>query len=276
MAIASPRSTVRLNNGTRMPMFGLGCTPADEGQDTEQAVTAALRAGYRLIDTASVYENEAEIGRAIRAAAIPRNDIFLSTKVWNSDLGYDRTLAAFDRSLELLQVEYMDLYLIHWPLIRLRRESWRALHRLLEDGRCRAIGVSNFAIRHLEEIIGETGVVPSVNQVEFNPFLNQRRLHEWCRRKDILLQTHTPLPGHARRRERKLRETAEQYGKSPAQLLVRWALQKGVAVLVRSLDPDEIVEQAAVFDFEISLPDIDAMDSLHENLRVGWDPTNAP
>lgn len=276
MAVATMRSTVRLNSGARMPMFGLGCTQTERGDDTVRAVDAALASGYRLIDTASVYENEADIGRALRSASIPRADVFLTTKVWNSDLGYDRTLSAFDRSLELLNVEYIDLYLIHWPLIRLRRESWRALVKLLEDGRCRAIGVSNFAIRHLEEIISETGSVPAVNQVEFNPFLNQRRLHEWCRRKDILLQTHTPLSRHLRRRARRLREIAGQYGKSTSQLMVRWALQKGVGVLVRSLDPREITEQADVFDFEISLRDIDAMDSLHANLRVGWDPTNAP
>jgi diketogulonate reductase-like aldo/keto reductase len=265
-----------LNNGIRMPMFGLGCTHAEDDQNTEEAVLAALEAGYRLIDTASVYENENDIGRALRSSAVSRADLFLATKVWNSDLSYDRTLLAFDRSLEALRVEYLDLYLIHWPLIRLRRESWRALTRLLEDGRVRAIGVSNFAVRHIEEIIGETGVVPAVNQVEFNPFLNQRRLHEWCRRKDILLQTHTPFSKRARRRARHLDEIAAHYGKDAAQLLLRWALQKGVGVLVRSLDPQEIARQSRVFDFEISLRDMDSMDSLHENLRVGWDPTNAP
>lgn len=257
-------------------MFGLGCTQAGEENDTERAVLAALETGYRLIDTASVYENEADVGRALRAAAIPRHDIFLATKVWNSDLGYDQTLTAFDRSLELLQVEYIDLYMIHFPLIRLRRESWRALGKLLEEGRCRAIGVSNFAIKHVQEIVAETDALPAVNQVEFNPFLNQRRLHEWCRRKNILLQTHTPIPKQTRRRERRLSEIAEPYGKSAAQLLLRWALQKGVGVLVRSHDPQEIADQADIFDFEISLRDVDAMDSLHENLRVGWDPTSAP
>ncbi len=276
MAISSPRSTVRLNNGVRMPMFGLGCTQPDEGDDTERAVLAALEAGYRLIDTASVYENEADVGRALRSASIPRDDVFLATKVWNSDLGYERTLAAFERSLELLQVEYIDLYMIHFPLIRLRRESWRALESLLDTGRCRAIGVSNFAIKHIEEIAADSDVMPAVNQVEFNPFLNQRRLHEWCRRKDILMQTHTPVSKQTRRRERRLTEIAEPYGKSAAQLLLRWSLQKGVGVLVRSLDPDEIAEQADIFDFEISLRDVDTMDSLHENLRLGWDPTSAP
>jgi methylglyoxal/glyoxal reductase len=259
-----------------MPMFGLGCTQPGEEDDTRGAVIAALENGYRLIDTASVYENEADVGRGLRAAAIPRDDVFLATKVWNSDLGYDRTLAAFDRSLELLQVEYIDLYMIHFPLIRLRRESWRALGKLYEDGRCRAIGVSNFAIKHIDEIVDETGVLPAVNQVEFNPFLNQRRLHEWCRRKEILVQTHTPVSKQTRRRERRLSEIAGPYGKSPAQLLLRWALQKGVGVLVRSLDPQEIADRADIFDFEISLRDVDAMDSLHENLRVGWDPSSAP
>ena len=257
-------------------MFGLGCMPTDRPLETERAVWAALENGYRLIDTASVYENEPEIGRALRSATIPRADVFLATKVWNSDLGYDRTLTAFERSLDRLSVEYVDLYLIHWPIIRLRRESWRALGKLLEDGRCRAIGVSNFAIRHVEEIIGETGAAPAVNQVEFNPFLNQRRLHEWCVRKQILLQTHTPHTRRQRRRAQKLLEIAERYGKTPSQLMIRWALQKGVAVLVRSLDPVEIAEQSKVFDFEVSLRDLDAMDSLHENLRVGWDPTNVP
>ena len=276
MAVATPRSTVRLNSGARMPMLGLGCTPTDRPPRTVDAVVAAIESGYRHVDTASVYENEADVGRALRRVSIPRADVFLTTKVWNSDLGYDRTLAAFDRSLELLDVEYVDLYLIHWPLIRLRKESWKALGKLAADGRCRAIGVSNFAIKHLDEIIGETGNLPAVNQVEFNPCVNQRRLHEWCRRKDILLQTHTPIATHPRRSVKKLAEIASRYRKSPAQLMVRWALQKGVAALVRALDPVEIAEQADVFDFEISLPDIDAMDKLHSNSRVRWNPNSAP
>ena len=257
-------------------MLGLGCMSTDDRHETERAIVAAVEAGYRSVDTASVYENEAEIGRALRRVSIPRADMFLATKVWNSDLGYDRTLAAFDRSLKLLGVEYVDLYLIHWPLIRLRKESWKALGKLTGEGRCRAIGVSNFAIKHLDEIIGETGERPAVNQVEFNPCVNQRRLHEWCRRKDILLQTHTPLATHPRRSTRKLAEIATGYGKSPPQLMVRWALQKGVAALVRTLDPVEIVAHADVFDFEISLRDIDTMDKLHSNSRVRWDPNSAP
>ena len=276
MAVATLRSTVRLNNGVKMPMLGLGCSPTGRRNETERAVVAAIEAGYRHVDTASVYENEADVGRALRRVSIPRADVFLATKVWNSDLGYDRTLAAFDRSLKLLGVDQIDLYLIHWPLIRLRKESWKALGKLAADGRCRAIGVSNFAIKHLDEIIGETGERPAVNQVEFNPCVNQRRLHEWCRRKDILLQTHTPLVTHPRRSARKLAEIAMRYGKSPAQLMVRWALQKGVALLVRSLDPVEIVAHAEVFDFEISLPDVDAMDKLHSDARMKWDPNTAP
>lgn len=256
-------------------MIGLGCVRADPGE-TERAVRSAIERGMRLVDTASVYENETEVGAALRSASVPRADVFVSTKVWNSDLGYDRTLKAFDRSLAELGVEYIDLYMIHWPLIRLRRESWNALRRLLGEGRCRAIGVCNFAPHHITEIAGETGVIPAVNQVEFNPFLNQGRLHEWCRRKDILVQTNRPFSKPGRLRDRRLQETAERYRKSTAQLVVRWALQKDVAVLLRSSDPERIAECADVFDFEISLPDMDTLDSLHQNARVSWDPSRVP
>lgn len=257
-------------------MVGLGCIASDDPVATERAVATALESGYRLIDTASVYENEHSIGRALRSASITRDDLFVTTKVWNSDLGYDRTLSAFERSIDKLQVEYLDLYMIHWPLIRLRTDAWRALKRLLDDGRCRSIGVCNFAIRHLEEIVSATGVVPAVNQFEVNPFLNQNRLREWCRRKDVLVQTNTPLSRLKRRHRALLHAMAERYGKTPEQVLIRWALQMDIAVLIRSVDIEQIRTQAHVFDFELSLPDMDTLNSLNENMRIGWDPTNAP
>ena len=257
-------------------MMGLGCVPPEQPDDTRVAVEAALEAGYRLIDTASVYENEAEVGRAINGSSIPRQDIFLTTKVWNSDQGYDRTLAAFDRSLELLGLEYIDLYLLHWPLIRLRKESWRALEQLVTDGRCRAIGVSNYAVRHLQELLSSSSSVPVVNQVEYNPFLHQRQLQEWCRTHNIQLMTHTPMPHRPRRRAKPLLEMASRYGRTPAQMMIRWALQKDVAVLTRASTPEEIRSNGQVFDFEIGLKDLDILDGLHQNLRVGWDPTKSP
>jgi diketogulonate reductase-like aldo/keto reductase len=259
-----------------MPMVGLGCVQTDDHWRVEQAVTAAIGEGYRLIDTASVYGHEEAVGRALQAAAIPRQDIFLTTKVWNTDLGYDETLRAFDRSATALGVDYIDMYMIHFPLLRLRTESWRAIVRLQEEGRCRAIGVSNFAVRHIEEIVGETGQYPAVNQVEINPFLMQKKLHEWCRRKEIQIQTNTPLPRQRRRHRRFVAQLAEQYGRTPGQILIRWALQSDIAVLIRELEPNRIAELADVFSFEISLRDIDALNGLNENLRVGWNPDSAP
>lgn len=259
-----------------MPMVGLGCIQTDEPGKTEAVVESALGFGYRLLDTASVYENEIEIGRAMRNSSISRPDIFLTTKVWNSDLGYDRTLTAFHTSLDKLGVDYIDLYMIHFPLLRLRKESWRALSKLVEDGLCRAIGVCNFTVRHLEEIISETGVVPAVNQIEINPFLIQRKLHDWCRRKEIQVQTNTPLSRQKRRHRQQLAEIASSYQKTPRQVLIRWALQSNIAVLVRSLDPAEVEEQADVFDFQLSLRDMDKLNSLNENMRIGWNPEHAP
>jgi diketogulonate reductase-like aldo/keto reductase len=276
MAVAGLRSTVRLNNLNRMPMFGLGCRRTESDLQTERAVSAALERGYRFIDTASVYENEAAVGRAIRASSIPRHDIFVSTKVWNSDQGYDRTLAAFDRSLRTLGLEYLDLYLLHWPMIRLRTESWRALVRIVEGGRCRSIGVSNFTIRHITELVNATGVVPAVNVVEFNPYLNQAGLLRWCASHEIQLITNRPVPRGNRLRDRRLLDIAGHYGREPDQILIRWGVQKGVAVLTRTMEPAEISRHADVFDFEISLKDMDVLGSFHENRREHWDPTKAP
>ncbi len=259
-----------------MPVSGLGCRRSESDDDTARSVGAALAAGYRLIDTASVYENEMAIGRALKDASVPRHDLFITTKVWNSDQGYDRTTAAFESSLDALGLEYLDLYVLHWPMIRLRTESWRALAHLAETDRCRAIGVCNFTIRHLEEIINDTGVVPAVNQVEFNPYLNQAGLLRWCSNHEIQLVTNNPIPQGSRLRDPRLVEIAGHYGKSSSQILLRWDIQKGVTVLTRATDPERITEHADIFDFEISLKDMDSLNSFHENLRVGWDPTKAP
>jgi methylglyoxal/glyoxal reductase len=259
-----------------MPMFGLGCRRAESDEQTERSVEAALEVGYRLIDTASVYENERAIGRALRSSSVPRRDLFITTKVWNSDQGYDRTIEAFENSLNALNVEYIDLYLLQWPMIRLRTESWRALVKLAETDRCRAIGVCNFTIRHLEEIINDTGVVPTVNQVEFNPYLNQAGLLRWCHSHEIQLVTDNPIPRGNRLRDPRLVEIAGHYGKSPSQILLRWNVQKGVTVLTRASGTEEVAEHADIFDFEISLKDMDWLNGFHENYRVHWDPTKAP
>jgi diketogulonate reductase-like aldo/keto reductase len=257
-------------------MFGLGLVETDEPAETEAAVAAAIETGIRLIDTASVYRNEREVGNAVRNSPVSRSDLFVTTKVWNSDLGYDATLRAFDRSLEALGLDYLDMYMIHWPLIRLRREAWRALGRITADGRCRTIGVCNFTSRHLEEIIGETGTVPAVNQVEINPFIQQAKLHDWCRRREILVQTHTPVSHLTRRKGRVVHDMAERYGRTANQILLRWGLQRDLSVLLRTLDPSSIAQARGVFDFELGLPDMDTLNSMNANLRTGWDPTKSP
>lgn len=271
------RSTVKLNNGVEIPRLGLGVFRAAPGAETREAVRYALEYGYRHVDTAAVYGNERDVGLALRDSGVPRGEVFVTTKLWNSDQGYDSALHAFDSSLDALGLEYVDLYLIHWPVPgSRRRESWRALTKLLADGRVRAIGVSNYMVRHLEELLGESSAVPAVNQVEFNPFLYQRELLEFCQRKGIRLEAYSPLTKGYRLNHPVVAEVARRHGKTPAQILIRWCLQRETVVIPKSSRPDRIRENANVFDFELSAADLATLDGLNENLHTGWDPTNAP
>jgi diketogulonate reductase-like aldo/keto reductase len=267
---------VTLNNGIEMPLLGLGTYTMRRGKETEDAVLWALEAGYRLIDTATLYENERSVGRAIKKSRVPREEVFVTTKLWNDDHGYKRALAAFHESLGRLGLEYIDLYLIHWPVERLRGDSWRALETLLADGKCRAIGVSNYMIRHLEKLLESSGTVPAVNQVEFSPFLFQRGLLDFCRESGIQLQAYSPLTRGRRLRDPALARIAERYGKTRAQVLIRWALQHGVVVIPKSSHRDRIRENAEVFNFSVSPDDMEWLDSRGEDLHTDWDPTDAP
>ncbi|MGA2875547.1 MAG: aldo/keto reductase [Nitrososphaerales archaeon] len=258
-----------------MPVFGLGVYQIS-GRPAMEAVKFALGIGYRLIDTASLYGNENEVGVAIRDSGIPRKDLFVTTKLWNSDQGYDKALRAFDQSVKLLGLEYVDLYLIHWPVPSLRKESWDALAKLQKEGRCRAIGVSNYTVRHLEELLDHSDVVPSVNQVEFNPFLYQKELLDFCNEKGIQLEAWGPLTRGARLRHRVIVDMARRYSRSPAQIIIRWSLQRDVVVIPKSSKPERIRENSQVFDFEISRDDMTKMDFLSEDLHTGWDPTDEP
>lgn len=269
-------STAILNNGIEMPVLGLGTYQISTRKSALNAVQWAIEAGYRHLDTASMYGNEREVGQAIRQSGMPREDIFVTTKLWNSDHGYDSTLSAFDRSLKRLGLDQVDLYLIHWPVENLRRESWRALETLLERGKCRAIGVSNYTIRHLEEILRESSTVPAVNQVEFSPFLYQRDLLKFCRDQGIQLEAYSPLTKANRLSDPRLQTIGSKYDKSPAQVLIRWALQKGTVVIPKSSRKERIYENADVFDFDLSQQDMDQLDSCHENYRSTWDPTDEP
>ncbi len=270
------QSTVKLNNDVRMPILGLGVYQSPPGRVTRNAVNFALRIGYRHVDTARIYGNEADVGEAVRESGVPREDLFVTTKLWNSDQGYDSTLRACEASLKRLGLDYLDLYLVHFPVPDVRKESWRAMETLLKKGRCRAIGVSNFTIRHLEELIEESHVIQSVNQVEFHPFLYQKELLKYCQNRGIQVEAYSPLARGERLKHPRIISLATKYSKTPAQLMIRWGIQHGLVVIPKSTREERIRENSQVFDFDISDDDMRSLDSLNEDLRLNWDPTNVP
>lgn len=267
---------LKLNHGNLIPQLGLGVWQISPGK-TSDAVLAALEAQCRHIDTASAYGNEESVGAAIRMSGIPRERIFVTTKLWNSDHGNPER--ALDTSLRKLKMDYVDLYLIHFP-VRQRRQSWRALEALQRKGKTRSIGVSNFTIAHLSELLAESETVPAVNQVEFHPYLYQQDLLAFCQAKGIVIEAYSPLTHGERLKDPKLVAIAKKYSssetKSTAQILIRWALQHGLVVIPKSSNPRRIRENADVFDFEISDEDMRLLDRFNENLRTCWDPTGAP
>ncbi len=260
-----------LNNGVEMPLLGLGVYDMYQSE-AEQATEWALEIGYRLIDTASMYENEVEIGNGIRQSGIDRKDIFLTTKVNNADQGYDKTLRAFDQSMKKLNAEYIDLYLVHWPMKPTRKDTWKALENLYESGQVRAIGVANYLLPFLDELDTYKTIVPTVNQVEFSPYLFQKELLEHCREQKILLQAYTPLIRGQRFGDIRLVNLAEKYEKTPAQIMLRWAIQHGISTIPKSSNLVRLKENFGIFDFEISQEDMIFMDSFNENLRIVDDP----
>ena len=257
-------------------MLGLGVFQTPPGIVTQKAVLSALKAGYRNIDTASLYGNEHDVGQAVRDSGLPREQVFVSTKLWNTDQGYDSALRACDQSLRRLGLGYIDLYLIHWPVPGLRKESWRALVELQRRGVCRAIGVSNYTVRHLRELLDGSESTPDVNQVEFNPFLYQKELLSFCNGKKIQLEAYSPLTREYRLSHPEVLEVARRCSKTPAQILIRWSLQHGLVVIPKSVRPERIKENAEVFDFEMSGPDMATLDSLNEDLHTCWDPSEEP
>jgi len=271
---------VRLNQGTEIPVLGLGVFQSPPGAVTQQAVRWALDAGYRLIDTAALYENEADVGAAVRASGLPRSSIFVTTKLWHSNHGYDRARAAFAESLGKLGLDYVDLYLIHWPRADSpedRLGSWRALEELKEQGKCRAVGVSNYTIRHLEEIRTHSSLVPAVNQVEFHPFLYDPELLDYCRAHGIQLEAYSPLTRHRRLDDPRIAALAAEVGRSPAQVLIRWGLQHEVVEIPKSVHRERILENARVFDFALSASQMARLDALADHQRVTqWDPAQIP
>lgn len=264
--------TTTLQNGVEMPVLGVGTFQADEGGEVEQAVRWALDLGYRSIDTASAYENEAGVGRAIRDSGIAREDIFVTTKVWNEDQGYDQTLQAFDASLGRLQLDYVDLYLIHWPVKDKVRDTWRALQRIYDDGRAKAIGVSNFLQVHLRELLNDSQMPPMVNQVEFHPHLQQAELVDYCQSQGIQVEAWSPLMKGEVFDLPELKSIGDKYGKSAGQVTLRWQLQRGIVTIPKSVKRDHLESNAQIFDFTLSDEDMRAINALDQGRRTGPDP----
>ncbi len=270
------RSTATLRGGVEMPRLGLGVWQSAPGEETRRAVLEALAVGYRHVDTARAYRNESDVGAAIRESGIPRREVFVTTKLWNADHGYDKALAAIDRSLESLGMEQVDLYLVHWPVEGLRGDTWRAMERILADGKARAIGVSNYTIRHLDELLGRAKVPPSVNQVEFSPFLYQKALLDHCRKLGIQLEAYGPLVRGHRMDHPALVAIAKKHRRTPAQVLLRWGLQHDLVVIPKSVHAERIRENADLYGFALDADDLKTLDGLDEGYRTSWDPTDAP
>jgi diketogulonate reductase-like aldo/keto reductase len=269
-------ATLPLASGAQIPIVGLGVYQARPGRTTQESVLAALRLGYRHIDTARVYGNEADVGAAVRASGVPRAQLFVTTKLWNDDHGYDKALRAFDASLERLGLDYVDLYLLHWPVARLRLESWRALERLRDEGRARSIGVSNFLAPHLDELIGRAQRKPDVNQIELSPFLQRRETTGLCARHGIVVEAYSPLTRGLRLGHPVVVDVAATLGKTPAQVLLRWAVHKGHVVLPKSVHEARIRENAEIFGWELGAAELRRLDGLEEGLTTGWDPAGQP
>lgn len=268
------QSTVELSNGVKMPLFGLGVWLTREGPEVEGAVSMALEAGYRHIDTAAIYGNERGVGKALRESGIPRNEIFITSKVWNADQGYHTTFNAFNASIEKLGTGYIDLYLIHWPKGALSAETWKAMEEIYEKGGVRAIGVSNFLVHHLEELLPSCKISPMVDQVEFHPYLQQPLLQEYCRAHSIRQEAWSPIMKGRVNEIQQLKDLAVKYGKSPVQITIRWELQKQIVTIPKSVHRERIFSNADVFDFEISREDMAVIDSLDRDARVGAHPDN--
>ena len=272
MDIKDISGTTTLSNGVVMPVLGLGVYQAKEGREVITSVQHALEAGYRHFDTASFYQNERGVGEGISTSGVPREEVFVTTKVWNDDQGFEQTLAAYDKSLEELGMDYTDLYLIHWPVPGKYTETWKALEKLYSEGRVKAIGVSNFLEHHLHDILNNFSIPPMVLQNEFHPRLVQQPLLDFCKYKNIQYESWSPLMRGEVFDFDTFKELAEKYNKSVAQVVIRWNLQKGVVTIPKSVHRDRIFENAAVFDFEISEEDVRCIDALDREERTGADP----
>lgn len=272
--ITDLHGTFELNNGVQMPYFGLGVYLSKDGDEVVNAVKDALNHGYRHIDTASIYKNENGVGQGVEQSNVDRKDIFVVSKVWNDDQGYDATLKAFDDSLERLGMDYLGLYLIHWPKGSRSKNTWKAMERLYNEKRVRAIGVSNFMQHHLEDLLTESEITPMVNQMEFHPYLVQQDLIDFCHKNKIQYEAWSPMMQGNIFDVPLLKDLEKKYRKTAAQIVLRWDLQKGVVTIPKSSKKERIISNADIFDFELALEDVQLLDGLDRNKRFGPDPDN--
>jgi diketogulonate reductase-like aldo/keto reductase len=274
MAIRQLSDKVALNNGVEMPRFGLGVFQADDGEEVKQSVLSAINIGYRSVDTAAAYDNEQGVGQAIQECGIPRDQLFITTKLANPDQGYESVFKAFEESRSKLGLDYIDLYLIHWPVKGKYKESWRALEQLYSDGRVRAIGVSNFQTHHLLDLMEGSTVVPAINQVELHPRLSQQELRTFCNKYKIQVEAWSPLMKGQLLDNETLVTLAEKHNKTTSQIILRWNIQSGIVTIPKSVKEARIRENSDIFDFELTDSDMKAVDGLNLNQRIGPDPDN--
>lgn len=276
--VKSIKDRTTLNNGVKMPWLGLGVFRVENGPDASNAVREAIVQGYRSIDGAAIYENEESMGQGIaegiKEAGISREDLFITSKLWNADQGYESGLKAYEESLKRLGLDYLDLYLIHWPVKGKYKEAWRALETIYKEGRVRAIGVSNFQIHHLEDLFTDAEIKPAVNQVEYHPRLTQKPLHEFCKAQGIQLEAWAPLMVGKLFDNEVLKEIADKHNKSIAQVILRWDLQNGVVTIPKSTNKGRIKENSGIFDFELTTEEVTQIDNLNQDFRTGADPDN--
>jgi methylglyoxal/glyoxal reductase len=272
--VTNLQSTLKLHNGVEIPYVGLGVYQMKDRNEAVSAIKTAVDLGYRSIDTASVYKNEASVGQAVRESDVSREDLFITSKVWNNEQGFDSTLRAFEDSLKRLDMEYLDLYLVHWPVEGKYNETWRALEKLYDEDLVKAIGVSNFQQHHLEDLMKQSNEKPVINQIELHPRLSQEPLREYCLKNDIAVEAWSPIARGNLLDEPTLNHIAGKYNKTPAQIILRWHLQNGTVIIPKSVNPGRIKENSELFDFSLTLEDMTQINGLNLNERFGPDPDN--